>query len=202
LGTDPYYTGFNGATAVKMSLLLDLFIRFFKIGLVGFGGGWAILPIIEREIVEDAGYLSEAEFYDLVAVAGSTPGPVAVNAATYVGFKLAGLPGATAATLGVILPPFTIISLISYGLTQYFSNHIVQALLKGLKAAVIGLIVIALYSTFKTTVLSLPNIIQITVAIMVAGLVIIIVEWLRIHPIIAILIAGGIGAALGLLHVW
>ncbi len=185
----------------KIAILVDLFIRFIKIGLVGFGGGWAILPIIQREIVEEGGYLNESEFYDLVAIAGSTPGPVAVNAATYVGYKVGGLTGAFMATLGVIIPPFTIISLIAYGLSQYLNNRIVQALLRGLKGAIIGLIAVVLYSTFKSSTINL-SIIQTITLLSISGLVLFLVIYLKIHPIIAILLAGLIGVILGVLKIW
>ncbi len=187
---------------MKIGLLIDLFIRFFKIGLVGFGGGWAIIPIIQKELVEDAGYLSMDEFYDLVAIAGSTPGPVAVNAATYVGFQLAGLPGAAIATLGVILAPFTIISLIAYGLSQYLGNRIMQAMLKALKATIIGLIIIVFYTTFKETVLKLPGMREIAIAVTISTLVVLLILYWRVHPIIVILLMAGIGILLGLLHIW
>ncbi len=185
----------------RIALLIDLFIRFVKIGLVGFGGGWAILPIIQREIVEDAHYLSEDEFYNLVAIAGSTPGPVAVNAATYVGFKTAGLPGAVIATLGVVLPPFTIISFITYSLTQFLDNRLVQAVLKGLKAAIIALIIVVLYSTFKASINGLTTI-QVLASVAITLLVLILVVYFRVHPIMAILLAGFIGLILGVVKIW
>ncbi len=187
---------------MKLAILLDLFIRFFKIGLVGFGGGWAIIPIIQKELVEDAGYISENEFYNLVAIAGSTPGPVAVNAATYVGFQIAGLPGAVVATMGVIIPPFFIISLIAYGLTQYFNNRIVQSILKALKATIIGLIIVVLYSTFRETVWKLPGFHEVGIALTITTIVILLILVWRVHPIIVILLMIGVGILLGALHVW
>ncbi len=183
-------------------LLLELFLRFLKIGLVGFGGGWAILPIIQREIVEDAGWLSEDEYMDIVAIAGSTPGPVAVNAATYVGFKLAGPIGAAVATLAVVLPPFTIISIIAYTLTQYIANKLIQALLKGLKAAVLGLIIIVLYTTAKQVFTKTTGLVETTITLTITIYVVIAIEAFKIHPIIALLSAATIGIILGALHIW
>ncbi len=187
---------------MKGSLLLGLFVRFLKIGIVGFGGGWAILPIIRREIVEEAGWLSDEEYMDLVAIAGSTPGPIAVNAATYVGFRLAGVAGAAVATLAVILPPFTAISLIVYLLSSYLYNRVVQAVLKGLKAAVVGLIVLALYSTVKNTLSAYRGIWDTLIYIGIIVSTIILVEVLRLHPLIALGIAIIVGLVLGLAGVW
>ena len=187
---------------MNVPLLVDLFLRFLKIGVVGFGGGWAILPIIEREIVEDAKWITSEEYSNLVAIAGSTPGPITVNAATYIGFKLAGLPGAIVATFAVILPPLTIISIIAYTLTTIITHRLVQALLNGLKAAIIGLITVALIATIKQTHMALPKPIQtITIAI-IAFMVIISVMIFKIHPIITIILAAILGILLGIIGIW
>ncbi|MET1160050.1 MAG: chromate transporter [Thermoprotei archaeon] len=187
---------------MNLLLLVDLFTRFLKIGIVGFGGGWAILPIIYRELVEDAKWLSDSEYLNLVAIAGSTPGPVAVNAATYVGFKLAGPIGAAVATLGVVLPPFTIISLIVYAITGYITNRFVQAVLNGLKSAIIGLLVLALLTTVKGVYESLPKTPQVIAMILIAVFVIVSVQVFRIHPLLAILVSALIGLVLGLAGIW
>ena len=187
---------------VDYRLLVELFLRFLKIGLVGFGGGWAILPIIEREVVEEAKWISHSEYLDLVAIAGSTPGPVAVNAATYVGFKLAGVVGAVVATIAVILPPFTIISLIVYTLTTVISNRLIQAVLNGLKAAVIGLITLALISTIKEVSVYITRYSQVIAVTGIVVLVIVMVYYFKIHPIIAIIVSAVIGLLLGILNVW
>ena len=187
---------------MKVPLLLELFIRFLKVGIVGFGGGWAILPIIEREVVEEAKWLSRSEYLNLVAIAGSTPGPVAVNAATYVGFKLAGPLGAFVATSAVVLPPFIIVSLIAYALATYITNRFVQALLNGLKAAVIGLILLALFSTIKGTYVALPKIPQILSIIIIVAFVIVSVSVFKIHPLFSLLASALLGILLGILKVW
>lgn len=187
---------------MKIWLLLELFIRFLKVGIVGFGGGWAILPIIEREVVEEAKWLSKSEYLNLVAIAGSTPGPVAVNAATYVGFKLAGPLGAFIATSAVVLPPFTIVSLIAYALAAYTTNRLVQALLNGLKAAVIGLILLALFSTVKGTCTSLPKTPQIMSILFIVMFVVISVSVFKVHPLFSLIISALLGLLLGILKVW
>ncbi len=183
----------------SLRILLELFIRFLKIGAVGFGGGWAILPIIEREIVEDAGWISKDEYLNLVAIAGSTPGPVAVNAATYIGFKVAGIVGAIIATLAVILPPFTVITTIVYFLSSYINNKIVQSILNALKAGVIGLITLALYTTFREVYLKNLGITTLVALSIITIYVIITIGVLKIHPFLVILSLIPIGIALGLL---
>ncbi len=183
-------------------MLLELFLRFLKIGFVGFGGGWAILPLIEREIVQDAGWLSESEYLNLVAIAGSTPGPIAVNAATYIGLKLGGPLGAIVATSAVILPPFIIISLVVYFVTGLFDNPVVQGVLNGLKAAVIGLIAIALYTTARQTTLSLAGIAQVLILFVIAASVILMVVKLHIHPLVALVIAAFIGGVFSIARIW
>jgi len=187
---------------VNYGILLELFLRFLKIGFVGFGGGWAILPLIEREIVQDAGWLSESEYLNLVAIAGSTPGPIAVNAATYIGLKLGGPLGAIVATSAVILPPFIIISLVVYFVTGLFSNPIVQGILNGLKAAVIGLIAIALYTTAKQTAISLAGLTQTIILFSMAAFVILMVAKFNIHPLIALIITAALGAVLSIAKIW
>ena len=196
------YKASKEVEVMNIPLLLELFIRFLKIGIVGFGGGWAILPIIEREIVEEAKWLTRSEYLNLVAIAGSTPGPVAVNAATYVGFKLAGPLGAFIATLAVVLPPFTIVSSIAYALAMYITNRFVQATLNGLKAAVIGLIILALVTTAKDTYMSLPKIPQIIALTSIIVFVVISVSVFKIHPIISLLISALIGLLLGIVEIW
>ena len=98
----------------KLKQLFFLFLTFFKIGLFTFGGGYAMIPIIEREAVDRKNWISKDEFLDILAIAESTPGPLAINSATYVGYKVCGVLGSVFATLGVVLPSFIIIFAISF----------------------------------------------------------------------------------------
>ncbi len=182
-------------------LLLELFIRFLKIGIIGFGGGWAILPIIEREIVEDAGWLSEDEYYDLVAIAGSTPGPVAVNAATFVGYRLGGVPGALVATSAVIIPPITIILIIAYMIHGYMGNPVIRSVLNVLKAVIIGLISLALYSMVKEFTLTIQHKLSIPVYLVLTIVVIITIGYYKIHPLIVISSMVLLGVILGIIGI-
>lgn len=119
--------------------LLQLFWMFFKIGLFTFGGGYAMIPLIEQELV--GGHFIEIELlYDMIGIAESTPGPIAVNMATFIGTNQLGIWGAFAATLGVILPSFIIILLIAWLGSKALESQTVEHALKGLKPAVIGLI--------------------------------------------------------------
>ncbi len=120
-------------------IYLYLFFEFFVIGLFTFGGGYAMIPMI-RQLVVERGWISEDMFVNFLAVAESTPGPIAINMATFVGSTQAGFLGSVVATLGVVLPSFIIIILIASILKLFLSNPYVQAFLKGIKPVIIGLI--------------------------------------------------------------
>jgi chromate transporter len=117
----------------------ELFYEFFKIGLFTFGGGYAMIPLL-KEAVLGHNWLSEEMFYDFIGVTESTPGPIAVNMATYVGSTQAGIPGALIATLGVVLPSYLIILLVASILKNFLKNRYVQHFLDGLKPVVLGFI--------------------------------------------------------------
>lgn len=121
-------------------IYLQLFIEFFLIGLFTFGGGYAMIPLV-RETVLENGWLTEAQFYDFIGICESTPGPIAVNMATYVGSDQAGILGSVCATLGVVLPSFIIILIIAMISGKFLKNKFVQRALKGIKAVVLGLII-------------------------------------------------------------
>ena len=126
-------------------IYLDLFWTFFKIGLFTFGGGYAMLPLIQEELLAH-GWATLSQLIDFIAVSESTPGPFAVNISTYIGMEMAGLAGAACATLGVILPSFAIILLVARGFQKFRENQIVRGCLRGLKGAVPGLIAAAVLS--------------------------------------------------------
>lgn len=127
----------------------ELFVTFFKIGAFTFGGGYAMIPLVRREVVEEKKWLAEEEMFDLIAIAESTPGPLAINAATFVGNRVGGVPGALAATLGVVLPSFLIILLIAGILARVERFAIVQKAFRGIRAGVLVLIASALVSLFR-----------------------------------------------------
>ena len=134
-----------------MNIYLRLFITFFKIGLFTFGGGWAMISIIEREIVDKHGWLERNEFLDLLAVAQSLPGILAVNISVAVGDRLRGVKGSMSAAFGTILPSFLIILAIAIFLTPDVikNNEIVSAVFKGIRPAVLALIVAPVISSAR-----------------------------------------------------
>ena len=139
----------DGTSESKFKEAFRLFGIFFKIGAFTFGGGHAMIPLIKREICEKRKYLEEEKLLDMVAVCESTPGPVAVNMATYIGFKRAGFFGAALATFGVVLPSFAIILLISSFYNQFRQIEAVRFAFNGIRIAVLVLIANALISLFK-----------------------------------------------------
>ncbi len=133
----------------KAKKCLDLFRVFFKIGAFTFGGGYAMIPLIKREVSEKRDWIREEEMLDVIAVAESTPGPIAINSATFIGTRRAGWLGALCATMGVVVPSFLIIFIISIFFKQFAEYEIVQFALLGLRSGVLALIVKALFSMSK-----------------------------------------------------
>ena len=128
---------------------LDLFLTFLKIGAFTFGGGYAMIPLIQRETVDNHGWIANEDILEIVAIAESTPGPVAINSATFVGHKIGGFFGAASATAGVILPSFVIIYVISFVLRQFEELKAVQYAFAGIRAGVLALIIQALVSMYR-----------------------------------------------------
>lgn len=126
-----------------------LFGTFFKIGAFTFGGGYAMIPLIQREVVERRGWITDADILEIVAIAESTPGPIAINAATFVGYRVCGLPGALAATLGVVLPSFAIILAVARVLSGFQSVRAVRYAFIGVRAGVLALILRAMLSMYR-----------------------------------------------------
>ena len=124
-----------------MKILTDLFKTFAKIGMFTFGGGYAMIAMIDHACVEEKKWITHDELMDMTVVAESTPGPIAINCATFTGFKIAGFPGAVAATLGMIIPSFVIIYLISMFLENFLEITFVANAFRGIKIAV-GLLIL------------------------------------------------------------
>lgn len=133
----------------KLKNALILFMTFFKIGAFTFGGGYAMIPIIEKEICEKHKWLKGEEILDIFAIAESTPGPIAINSATFVGYRVAGFFGAFCATFGVVLPSFIVISLISLVLKEFSEYKAVKYAFLGIRAGVLALVIKALVSMYK-----------------------------------------------------
>ena len=128
-----------------MPLLLELFLTFAKIGAFTFGGGYAMLALLDHTCVEEKKWLTSEEFSDLTVIAESTPGPIAINCSTYAGYKKAGVPGAVVATLGMVLPSFVILLLISLFFENILAYPIIAKAFRGIRVAVSLLILRAGY---------------------------------------------------------
>lgn len=127
----------------------QVFASFFKIGAFTFGGGYAMIPLIQKEAVEKRQWVTDEDILDIIAIAESTPGPIAINSATFVGYKAAGVLGSVCATLGVVLPSFTIILFLSFVLKQFSEFKPVVYAFNGIRAGVLALLVKALWTMYK-----------------------------------------------------
>ena len=140
-----------------MKSLLDMFLTFAKVGVMTFGGGYAMLPILQREVVENKGWATEEELMDYFAIGQCTPGVIAVNTATFIGQKNKGIPGGIIATLGVVFPSLVIISLLA-GVIEAFSHLVwVQNAFGGIRVCVCVLITNAVVKLYKKAVVDVPT---------------------------------------------
>ena len=146
-----YFVNTKGVVTLdsKAKRILALFLTFFKIGAFTFGGGYAMIPFIQKEIVEKHGWITDDDILDIFAIAESTPGPIAINSATFVGWRVAGFFGAACATFGVVLPSLVIILLISFQLGNFADIPTVKYAFFGIRACVLALLVKALWTMYK-----------------------------------------------------
>lgn len=134
---------------IRMEIYLQLFLSFLQVGLFSIGGGYAAMPLIQSEVVYGHGWLTMSEFTDLITIAEMTPGPIAVNSATFVGIRIAGVPGAIIATFGCILPSCFIVSVLAFIYYKYKNVSTLQSVLASLRPAVVALIAAAGFSILK-----------------------------------------------------
>lgn len=180
-----------------MKKYLNLFLTMMKIGLFTFGGGYAMIALLENEFVEKKKYIEKDEFLDMVAIAESTPGPIAINAATYLGYKQLGFLGALVATVGVVIPSFVIIFTVSLFFDAFLSFTLIQYAFRGIQVCVIYLIFSAglkMLSQMKKTVFSVS-----LVSSVVACMVICSLFAVKLSSILYIIICGCIGLFLYIL---
>lgn len=128
---------------------LKLFLTFFKIGACTFGGGYAMISVIQREAAEKNKWVTDDEIIDMLAISESTPGPIAINSATFVGYRVGGVFGSACATFGVVLPSLIIITLIAYFLRQFAEYKVVRYAFNGIRAGVVALVAKAFITMFK-----------------------------------------------------
>lgn len=172
-----------------MKTLIDLFFTFCRIGGLTFGGGYAMLPIIQKEIVEEKKWAIEEEVLDYYAVGQCTPGIIAVNTATFIGYKVHGIIGAIVATLGVVFPSLIIITIIAALLKNFANYSIVQHAFSGIRVVVIALIVSAILKLAKT---SIKN----STTLIIAIIAFILVAFVNLSPIYIVIAAACIGLIL------
>lgn len=133
----------------KLKRLFQVFFTFFRIGAFTFGGGYAMIPLIQNEAVEKHHWVTDDDILEIIAIAESTPGPIAINSATFVGYRAAGVLGSVFATLGVVLPSFVIILILSFVLQAFQELPAVQYAFFGIRAGVLALLVKALWTMYK-----------------------------------------------------
>lgn len=169
-----------------MNILAAIFLSFLKIGAFAFGGGYAMLPLIEREIVITHRWISYKEFIDIIGISQMTPGPIAINSSTFVGYKVGGVLGSIAGTIGVITVSFVLVSIATHYVIKFKESKPLKATLMGMKPALIGLIICAFISLAGQSYHDVRSAIM---GIVVMGVLL----SKKIHPILVILLSGAIG---------
>lgn len=165
-----------------MKVLWQLFYSFFRIGMFTIGGGYAMLPLMQKEVVDAKGWMTEAEFMDMLAIVQSVPGVIAINSAIYIGYRVKGIKGSLAAAMACTLPSFIVILLIAYFFKQYRQNEWVIKIFKGIRPAVVALIAASVWTLAK----KLPRTYATFIIIIAATLLI----WLcKISPVYIIIAA-------------
>ena len=180
-------------------IFLELFITFFMIGAFTFGGGYAMLPLVQEEVLRK-GWMPLSEIVNFIAISESTPGVFAVNMATYVGSEMGGLFGAICATLGVVLPSFIIILIVARCYDAFRRNKIIAGAMTGLKPAVVGLISAAILSIAKTVLMPTGALVMgtallVSLVIFAIGLFLVLKK--KAHPVLVIVMGAALGMAAG-----
>lgn len=185
-------------------ILIELFWSFFQIGMFSIGGGMAAMPLIQNQVVDLHHWLTLTEFTDLITIAEMTPGPIAINSSTFVGIRIAGIPGALIATVGCVFPSCVIVSILAWVYFKYKGLAVIQGVLSGLRPAVVALIASAGLSIFTLAVwgengFSLnPQTINLVAVLLFSIAVFILRKW-KPNPIFVMLGSGIIGGAIYLM---
>lgn len=162
-------------------MLWEMFITFFKIGAFTFGGGFAMIPIIKKEVVDKKSWIRDEDFIDIISIAQSSPGPIAVNSSIYVGYKIKGFSGAICSGLGTVMPSFIIVLIIARFFSEFSGNIIIEKIFMGIRPAVVALIVSAIYGLVKSANF---NYVQLFLAIVTT----LVIVFLDINPIYMIIL--------------
>ena len=171
-----------------MNILLELFIVFFKLGAFTIGGGIAMLPLLQNTLINEKKWFTKEEFMDIVAVCQSLPGVVAINMATYVGFKKKGLTGSIVSTFGVVIPSFTMILIIAKFITSLGDNSVLMGAMAGLRAAALGMVAVAM---IQLTPAAIKN----KWALLAATAAFVLIAVLKVNTAYVILLFAAIGIA-------
>lgn len=170
-----------------MKIIFEIFLSIFKIGAFTFGGGYAMIPLIEQEVVNNKKWLNKDEFMDVLVVAQSLPGAMAINASIFLGYRIAGILGAISALIAVILPSFIIIILIAAFFMQFRNNYYVNAAFMGITATVPMLVLVGAISLAKGIPKNLRSLITILISLIA-------LIFFHINPVVVIIVSGVYGA--------
>lgn len=169
-----------------MKILIKLFLSFFKIGIFGYGGGYAMLPLIEREVVTSNGWLTSSEFLDIIGISQMTPGPISINTATFVGYRIGGFLGSVFATVGVVTYSFILVSIATHYILKFKNSKTLKNALFGMRPALMGLIISAFISLAGKSYLDFKSVI-------IGGVILLISLKSKLHPILVIVLSGVLG---------
>ncbi len=179
-------------------ILWKLFWSFFQVGLFTFGGGYASLPLIQEQVLEKNLWLTQAEFIDILTISQMTPGPIAINASTFVGTKVAGIPGAIIATVGCVTPSCIIVLILATLYYKFKGFSLIEGIIKGLRPAVVALIASAAFSILLTALfasdsfpITFSNINWVALCLMLASLFLL--KKFKLNPIHVMLLSGVAG---------
>lgn len=170
-----------------MNKILTMFLTFLKIGAFTFGGGYAMIPLIEVEVVDKHHWIEKEEFLDIIVISQTFPGALAINSSTFIGYKIGGIIGAILALIGVVLPSFFIILIVAHFFLHFRNNPIVDLVFKGISAAVPMLILVAITSLSKSISKNIANLFIVIITVIAISV-------LDIHPVLIILLSGMYGA--------
>lgn len=179
----------NNRGEIFMNVLIQLFVSFFKIGAFSFGGGYAMLPLLEEELVVKHQWISTNDFIDILAISEMTPGPIAINSATFLGYRVNGILGSAVSTLAVVLPSFIVITLIYKFINRFKSSPYIDWIFRGIRPVVLGLIGAAAVTVGKTSFVDFK-------AVLIAILLFYLVSFRKINAILGIVLAGVLGVIL------
>ncbi len=185
-----------------VTLLFRIFMAFVKVGAVAFGGAYAAIPLVEQEVVTNAGFMTYSEFVDLLALDEITPGPILINSATFVGMKLAGIPGAVAATLGCILVPCIVAITLLFLFSKYKDTALVQSIVLTLKCMALALIVSTMIKLGANAVVpegSAVDVIHATYAMSVMCAAFYLMHWKKLGPLPVMLGCGVLNVVVSIL---